>query len=175
MPKHVPRCDLSLSLGNCPVFNPDLLPGTRIGPSSNVASRVNARLACFQILVDENASIDRQPSLICEYQQGPNPGSDDYEIRIQCCPIAEGHVRTTNVIDCPAHVKNDTVRLVEFAKERSDLNAKNPLQRLLFRRYNMNLDLPSAQRGRYFESDKAGPYHHRTLRRRRIFGNGFAV
>ncbi len=55
--KHVERCNLSLALGDDPMFDPDRLAAVRVRPAGDVASGEDARRGRLEIGVDHDAAI----------------------------------------------------------------------------------------------------------------------
>src|SRR5437588_315242 len=56
--QHVARGGLALALRHHPMFDADVLAGMRIGPAGDVARRVDATDAGFEIRIHRNAAID---------------------------------------------------------------------------------------------------------------------
>lgn len=57
MSENVSRGDLSLALGDDPVFDAKRLARMGVRPASNVARGKDPRHACFEVFVDDNAAI----------------------------------------------------------------------------------------------------------------------
>ena len=64
--KHVVRSYLTLTLGDDPVFDADMLPGQPVGPAGNVASGIDIRHACLQEFVHHDAAIDSESRRLCK-------------------------------------------------------------------------------------------------------------
>src|SRR5262245_39433955 len=75
--EHVLGGDLSLSFGHDPVLDPQLLPRVRIGPPSDVAGGKDARGARFKVLVDHDASIDRDTRFLGQLGAGSYSDAND--------------------------------------------------------------------------------------------------
>ena len=64
--KDISRCDLTLTLRDHPMLDADLFSGVRIRPTGDIACGKDTGNASFKVLIDHNATIHLQPSLLCE-------------------------------------------------------------------------------------------------------------
>src|SRR5207302_6910579 len=78
--KNILRCDLSLALSNHPVLDANSLAGVRIGPAGGIASCEDSGHAGFEVFVDFDTPIDREPSLLGQNQRRPHAHTQNYEV-----------------------------------------------------------------------------------------------
>ena len=60
-----------------------------IGPARNIARSINSWCACLQIGVDDDAVVDREASLVCEFEAGPDANAGDNEVGIEILATCE--------------------------------------------------------------------------------------
>src|SRR6202011_719438 len=70
--QHVARRGLPLALGDDPVLDADLLAAMRVRPAREITGGEDAGDAGFEILVDGDAAVDRQPRLFGEPDHRPD-------------------------------------------------------------------------------------------------------
>src|ERR1700674_1910502 len=81
--EHVARRGLPLALGNNPVLDADLLAAVRVRPAREITGGENAGDAGFEILVDGDAAVDREPGMLGKPDRRLDADTDDHEIRCQ--------------------------------------------------------------------------------------------
>src|SRR5215471_4004434 len=69
--EQVARGRLALPLGDDPVLDAQPLATVGIGPAGNVAGRVNAGNAGFEVFIDHHAAIDSQAGVVREINARP--------------------------------------------------------------------------------------------------------
>jgi|SRR5580704_1096280 hypothetical protein len=75
--------DLTLALGDNPVFDADMLSGQPVWPAGNIASGIDIRRACLQEFVHHDAAIDAKPRRLCKPSCGTDTDADHDQIGIQ--------------------------------------------------------------------------------------------
>src|SRR6266851_7367370 len=78
--KNILRCYLPLALSNHPVLDANSFPRVRIGPAGGIASNEDSGHAGFEVFVDFDTPIDREPSLLGQNQQRPHAHTQNYEV-----------------------------------------------------------------------------------------------
>src|SRR5215831_15708824 len=78
--ENVAGSDLSLALGNDPVFDPNELLGPNVGPTRDVARGKDSRHARFEVFIHHDASIDLQSSLLGQDHHRAHAYTQDEEI-----------------------------------------------------------------------------------------------
>src|SRR3546814_12322216 len=78
--QHVACRGLPLALRDNPVLDADLLAGVRVGPACEIAGREDAGGAGFEIFVDDDATVRREPRLLEDAECRPDTDADDHPI-----------------------------------------------------------------------------------------------
>jgi hypothetical protein len=76
----VARRGLALALGDDPMFDAYSLTGQPVRPARDVASSEDAGNAALEVLVDDNAAIDREPCLFRQRDRWPYADPDDDKV-----------------------------------------------------------------------------------------------
>ena len=158
-PKHVSRGGLALALGHDPMFDANGFEGMRIGPARNVARGVDAGNAGFQIGVDGDAPIDRQPGLLGQSKTGPHADANHHDIGLDRGAAFQNGAYTVDRGDGVAEMEDDAMLFMQGADEVAHLRPQHAFHRPLLQADDVNLDISGAQRGSGFEPDKARADH----------------
>ena len=78
--KNIPGRYLTLALSNHPVLDANSLAGMRIGPAGGIASCEDSSHAGFEVFVDFDTPIDREPSLLGQNQRRPHAYTQNQEV-----------------------------------------------------------------------------------------------
>src|SRR6476646_9441153 len=78
--KNVAGRYLTLTLSNHPVLDANSLAGVRIGPAGGIASCEDSSHAGFEVFVDFDTPIDREPSLLGQNQRRPHAYTQNQEV-----------------------------------------------------------------------------------------------
>src|SRR5437660_1971139 len=70
--KNIFSCYLSHALSNHPVLDANSLAGVRIGPTGGIASCEDSGRTSFEVFVDFDTPIDREPGLLGQSQRRPH-------------------------------------------------------------------------------------------------------
>src|SRR6516162_6477229 len=154
--EQVARGRLPLPLGDDPVLDAQLLAAIWVRPAGNIASGENAWHACFEVLVDHHAAIDRQPSVAREIDARPYADPDHDELGIERGAVVEPDPVGLDRGERAAEMKDDTMRLVQGAHEIAERRSEHPLHRPRLGCNDMDLNLAVPQGGGRFEPDEAG-------------------
>src|SRR6516225_7930944 len=87
--EQVARGRLALPLGDDPVLDAQPLAAVGVGPAGDVAGRVNAGHAGFEVFVDHHAAIDREPGVAREIDTRPHADPDNDEFGIERGAVVE--------------------------------------------------------------------------------------
>ena len=162
--EHIPGRGLALPFGHHPVLDPNLVAGVRIGPPRDVAGREDAGHAGLEVLVHGDAAVDRQPRPFGDRNRRPHADAEHEKVALERGAVAERDHAPLDAGDGLAQVERDALLLVHLADEASDLRPHHALQRLALGRDDMDRQPAGAERGRHFQADEAGAYHHHRLR-----------
>ena len=93
-----------------------------------------------------NPAVNREACPFGESNRRSHADAKDDEVGIQRCAIGQRHHPSLNATDGSSQMKHDAVLLVQSPYEASDFRPHNALQRLAFRRDDMDLDSARTQR-----------------------------
>src|SRR5581483_11832956 len=110
--EHVARSGLALAFGDHPMLHANQLTRMRIGPAGDIACGEDTWRARLQVLVNQDAAIEREPRLLRQHQTRPHADTDHDHIGIDRCPIAERDASTIESVDRAAETKRDAMGLV---------------------------------------------------------------
>src|SRR5438067_1197566 len=80
--QHVAGRRLALPFGDHPVLHANAVAGVRIGPSRDIAGGEDARHAGFEVLVDGDPPVDREPGALGEAQRRTNADAEHEEVDV---------------------------------------------------------------------------------------------
>jgi len=142
--ENVPRRDLSLALRYDPVLHPDPLTRVRIGPSCNITGGEYARCTCFEVFVDCNAAIDRQPRRLGERNGRPHAHTENDEVGLQGAAIGERYLRPVYASRRLPEMESDAMLFVKCLHEAADFRAEHAFQWHSVEARDVHLDTPGA-------------------------------
>jgi len=135
--------------------------GETIRPTCDVASREDPGYARLEVLVDRNATVGDEPSLLRQRGFRPHADSDDDKISREDITTAQ---RDVALVDCRrngAEMEGHAMLLVNVPNEISDFCAHDALQWTSLRGDDVDLDTPCAERGGDLKTDEARADHNR--------------
>ena len=164
--EHVARCGLALTLGNNPVLDTDRCCAVRVRPPRNVPGRIDVLGARLEVLVDNNAILDTQPSALREPQSRPHADADDHEVGAEPLAICERDGIAGDRFGRLSEVEDDAMLLMQGLDELPEITAHDPLEGNGLGCNNMNGQVRMArpQRGGNLETDEARPEDNGLLR-----------
>src|SRR6266853_2306356 len=85
--KNISSCYLSHALSNHPVLDANSLAGVRIGPTGSIASCEDSGHTGFEVFIDCDTPIDREPGLLGQSQRWPHPHTQNHEVCLYMCSV----------------------------------------------------------------------------------------
>ena len=136
----------------------------RIGPARDIARGIDAGDAGFQIGIDGDAPIDRQPRLLRQPKARAHADADHHDIGLDRAAAFQRRAFAVDRGDGVAEMKDDAMLLMQGADEVAHLRPEHALHRPLLQPDDVDLDISGAQRRCGFEPDKARADHDRAPR-----------
>src|SRR3984885_12521141 len=97
LPEHVARGGLALPFRHHPMFDANGFAGMPVWPARDIAGRIDAGNAGFEIGIDLHTAIDRKPGLFGERQARPHADADHDDV---CLDHTTALQRGTLAVDC---------------------------------------------------------------------------
>src|SRR5262249_3988038 len=130
---HVERRDLPLPLGDDPVLDANALTRNGIGPTRDIAGRVDARRARLHEFVHCHALVDREARAFGECKARAHAYSDHHEIGFERAAALERHALAFDRGKGILEMEFDAMLFVQRTDEIAELRPEYAFERTLLR------------------------------------------
>src|SRR5215467_7820622 len=162
--EHVECCGLALPLCDDPMLDANSCARMWIGPAGNVARGKDSWRAGFKIIVNHNATVEREARTLGERNTRAHADASNHEVGIERAAAAQGDPFVIDVRRCFPEVEDHAMVFMQGTHEIAHLRAKDPLHGSPIRGHHMHLDITRTERGRNFEPDEARTEHNSSPR-----------
>ena len=138
-----------------PVLDADRSPVCGSGQRAMSPAAKTPGALVSQILVDDDAAVDREPRLLRQRHGGPHADAHDDEVGRERLAARERDAARVDRRRGLAEVEDDAVLLVQRAHEVAERGAEDALQRPRLGRDDVHLEVARAQRRGHLEADEA--------------------
>jgi hypothetical protein len=145
------------------MFDANSLAGEPVRPARDVAGSEDALDAGLEVLVDDNAAIDREPRLFRQQDCRPHADPDDNEVGLKAFSAFQHHTLIVYRGGRRPEVECHPMVLRELAQEIPDFRSKHFLHQDRLGPDHVDFDIPGTKRRRDFQANEAGADHDRAL------------